>query len=229
MSLVVGLDTTSRHASIALVRDDQLVIEYNFITRDELSATLVPAISFMLKSVGVAVPDIDLFGVGIGPGLFTGLRIGLTTLKGLLFSDPRPVVPVVTLEALAWKLRQSRRLIVPLIDARRREVYMAAYRFSGEDLAEEVLSPRLVGIEDLTDILAGWQDLRFTGSGVSAYRRELNAMFPGFRSRGRSSFLASEICRISVIRHARNESLTRLEDLQPLYLRPPDAEAATRE
>jgi len=229
VSLVAGLDTTSRHASIALVRDDQLVIEYNFVTRDELSATLVPAISFVLNSVGVAVRDIDLFGIGVGPGLFTGLRIGLTTLKGLLFSDPRPVVPVVTLEALAWKLRQSRRVLVPLIDARRREVYMAAYRFSGDDLPEEVLAPRLVCIDELPDILSDWKEMRFTGNGVSAYRRELNAMFPGFRSRGRSSFLASEICRISVIRHARNESITRLEDLQPLYLRPPDAEATRRE
>jgi len=229
MSLVAGLDTTSRHASIALVRDDQLVIEYNFVTRDELSATLVPAISFVLDSVGIAVRDIDLFGVGIGPGLFTGLRIGLSTLKGLLFSEPRPVVPVVTLEALAWKLRQSRRVLVPLIDARRREVYMAAYRFNGYDLPEEVLAPRLVGIDELPHILSDWKEMRFTGNGVSAYRRELNAMFPGFRSRGRSSFLASEICRISVIRHARRESITSLEDLKPLYLRPPDAEATRRE
>ncbi|MDY0296386.1 MAG: tRNA (adenosine(37)-N6)-threonylcarbamoyltransferase complex dimerization subunit type 1 TsaB [Acidobacteriota bacterium] len=229
MSLVLGMDTTSRHASIALLRDDQILIEYNFVARDELSATLIPAISFVCRSVGVGVDDVDLFGVGIGPGLFTGVRIGLTTLKGLLFPSPRPVVPVVTLEALAWKLRNSRRLLVPLIDARRREVYMAAYRFDGEKLPREIISPRLIGIDDLADVLAGQDDIRFTGDAPSVYRRELGAMFPGFFSRGRSAFLASEICRIAVVRHERNESISSLDELSPLYLRLPDAEAAQRE
>jgi len=229
MSLIVGLDTSSRHASVAVARDGTILIEYNFVTRDELSATLVPAISFVFKSIGLTVGEVDLFGIGIGPGLFTGLRIGLTTLKGLLLPDPKPVVPVVTLEALVWKLRQSRRLLVPIMDARRREVYMAAYRFSGEGLPAEIVSPRLAGIKELPAILAGHEDVRFTGSGLAAYRPELAAMFPGFRSQGRSSFLASEICRIAALRHELGESIDRMEDLRPLYLRPPDAETAKSE
>lgn len=225
MSLILGLDTTSRHVSLALSRDDHILIEYNFVTRDELSAGLIPALSFVVKSVGVAVSEIDLYGIGIGPGLFTGLRVGLTTLKGILLPAPKPVVPVVTLEALVWKLRQSRRVLVPLIDARRREVYMGVYRFGNDSLPEEILSPRLAAVDELSGILAGHENLRFTGNGVAAYRRELGKMFPGFRSRGRSSFLASEICRIAAVRHARGEFVESLGDIRPLYLRPPDAEA----
>lgn len=225
MSLILGLDTTSRHVSLALSRDDRILIEYNFITRDELSASLVPALSFVFDSVGVAVSDIDLFGIGIGPGLFTGLRIGLTTLKGFLLPSPKPVIPVVTLEALVWKLRHSRSLLVPLMDARRREVYMGVYRFNTESLPEEILPPMLASVDDIPGILAGYENLRFTGNGVAVYRRELSNMFPGFRSRGRSSFLASEICRIAAVRYARGEYVERLEDIRPLYLRPPDAEA----
>lgn len=228
MSLILGLDTTSRHVSLSLSRDDRILIEYNFVTRDELSASLVPALSFVVDSVGVNASDIDLFGVGIGPGLFTGLRIGLTTLKGFLLPSPKPVVPVVTLEALVWKLRQSKSLLVPLIDARRREVYMGVYRFNKESRLEEILPPRLAAISDIPGILAGYENLRFTGNGVAAYRRELGNMFPGFRSRGRSSFLASEICRIAAVRYARGEYVERLEDIRPLYLRPPDAESGEK-
>ena len=223
MSLFLGLDTTSRHASIAVSEDDDVLIEYNFITRDELSATLIPAITFILNSIHVPIEEIDVFGIGIGPGLFTGIRVGLTSLKGMAFTNHRPIVPVITLEALAWKFRRSHHPIVPLIDARRREVYMAAYRFSDPTSIREIYPPCLMNIDMLKGKLEALDDFRLTGSGVTAYSEELSRAFPGRKTRNRSSFLASEICRISSLRFASGQAITRLEDLSPLYLREPDA------
>jgi len=72
-------DTTSRDASIAVLRDDEIVLEYNFSSRDDLSAMLIPSLEFLLRSLGVKVAQIDLFGVSVGPGLFTGIRVGPPT------------------------------------------------------------------------------------------------------------------------------------------------------
>ncbi|MBE0665367.1 MAG: tRNA (adenosine(37)-N6)-threonylcarbamoyltransferase complex dimerization subunit type 1 TsaB, partial [Candidatus Aminicenantes bacterium] len=111
-------DTTSRDASIAVLRDEEILQEYNFSTRDNLSAVMIPSLEFLLRSLGMKISQIDLFGVAVGPGLFTGIRIGLATLKGMNFAAAKPMVAVNTLEALAFKFADSKKNIVALIDAR---------------------------------------------------------------------------------------------------------------
>ena len=111
-------------------------VEYNFSSEDNLSSLLIPSLQFLLKSLKLKPEDIDVFGIGIGPGLFTGIRIGLATLKGMLFGLRKPFVPVVTLHALAFKFVDSIRSIIPLIDAKRNEVYMGCYRSDEGGLVE---------------------------------------------------------------------------------------------
>jgi tRNA threonylcarbamoyladenosine biosynthesis protein TsaB len=216
-------DTTSRDASIAVLRDEEILLEYNFSSRDDLSAMMIPSLEFLLRSLGLQVSQVDLFGVAVGPGLFTGIRIGLATLKGLNFAARKPMVGVNTLEALACKSAESGRIAVPMIDARKGEVYLGAYRLRGGVL-EELLSPRLLAVAATVPLLAPLAGKTFVGSGAESHGDWLKGAFPDGRLSYRSNFLASEIGGISLQRFRRGDYLTDPQGLLPFYIRRPDAE-----
>jgi tRNA threonylcarbamoyladenosine biosynthesis protein TsaB len=218
------IDTTSRDASIAVLRDDEIVLEYNFSSRDDLSTMLIPSLEFLLSSLGMEVSQIDLFGVAIGPGLFTGIRIGLATLKGLNFAAAKPMVGVNTLEALAYKFADTKKTIVPMIDARKGEVYLGCYRFDGGEM-KELLPPRLIKTADTVELLVPYTDRVFVGSGAENHGDFLKKAFPDSRLLYRSNFLASEIGKIALQRFRRRQFVTDLQDLLPVYIRRPDAES----
>ena len=217
-------DTTSRDASIAVLQDEEIVLEYNFSSRDDLSAMMIPSLEFLLRSLGMDVSQVDLFGVAVGPGLFTGIRIGLATLKGLNFAARKPMVGVNTLEALACKFADSSKVIVPMIDARKSEVYLGCYRFAG-GVQEELLSPRLLNITAAIPLLAPFAGKMFVGSGAESHGDWLKGAFPDGRLSYRSNFLASEIGKIALQRFRRQEYVTDLQRLLPVYIRRPDAES----
>lgn len=217
-------DTTSRDASIAVLRDEEILLEYNFSSRDDLSAMMIPSLDFLLNSLGLKVPQIDLFGVAVGPGLFTGIRVGLATLKGLNFAAGKPVVGVNTLEALASKFADSKHSIVPMIDARKGETYLGAYRFENGEMIE-LLAPCLQRVSDAAPLLAPFPDKVFVGSGAEIHGDLLRREFPGDRLLYRSNFLASEIGRIALKRFRCRQYVTDLQELHPVYIRKPDAES----
>ncbi|MGE5343952.1 MAG: tRNA (adenosine(37)-N6)-threonylcarbamoyltransferase complex dimerization subunit type 1 TsaB [Candidatus Omnitrophota bacterium] len=229
MITILSLDTTSHFTSISVSQGDEIRLEYNFGTRDDLSEILLSAIDLTLNSLNppLKLDDIDCFGVAIGPGLFTGIRIGMATLKGLIFGMKKPVVPVVTLNALAHKLNAPEGPIVSLIDAKRNEVYVAAYRFVNGELSA-LDSPALVNIEHLPphleSVIAPDQPAMFIGSGAKAYQGFLATHFSGATIHRRSDFLASEICQIAYHSYQKKEYITDLQKLLPLYIRKPDAE-----
>lgn len=220
---ILGVDTTSKHSSISIFRDDEIQVEYNFTTLDGLSASLVPALEFVLRSAGLKLDDINIFGICIGPGLFTGIRVGMATLKGLLFDQAKPVVPVLSLKALAYNYIKSDFTIIPLIDARRNEVYMAGYNHF-ENKIKEVIIPQLIPINRLEETLAEINDVHFIGSGAEVHKEFLKKTFHNSKIFYRSSFLASEICKIAYPKFLKNEYITDLQQLLPFYIRKPDAE-----
>jgi tRNA threonylcarbamoyl adenosine modification protein YeaZ len=219
----LALDTSSSDASIAVLQDGDVLLEYNFTSRDNLSAVLVPSLEFVLKSLDMRIAQVDGFGIGIGPGLFTGIRIGMATLKGLAFAEKKPLVGVTSLMALACKLADAGGDVVSLIDAKKGEVYLGGYRFAGGE-AVVIIPPCLLKIDDLGPALAGFPDRIFTGSGAVKHADYLQRTFPGSRLLQRSSFLASEIGRIALARFRRHDFLTDPQGLLPFYLRRPDAE-----
>lgn len=221
--IILSLDTSSRNCSIAISKGKLILTEYNFVTGDKLSSVLIPALEFVLNTEKLDLDDIDLFGIGIGPGLFTGIRIGLSTLKGLLLGKNTPVVPVVTLKAIATKYNKSRSLIVPLIDARRGQIYLAGYRRIDNQM-KEVMPPDLIQIDDLAVKLRDYSGYHFIGDGVDSYRDHLKRNFPKSKRIQRSSFLASEICKISHDAYLKGQTTANLAHLKPFYLKKPDAE-----
>jgi tRNA threonylcarbamoyladenosine biosynthesis protein TsaB len=229
MIKILSLDTTSRYSSISISRGEEIILEYNFATLDDLSETLAPSIESALKSAHepLNLEDIDVFGIGIGPGLFTGIRVGMATLKGILFGTGKPVAPVNMLEAAAYKYDDSTLPIVSMIDARRKEVYTAVYRFEDREPAE-ISAPALVGIdrlkEHLDQVFKPGEDFYFVGSGAEAYRDFIRENFNRARVLHRSLYLASEICAIAYRKYMKNQCITDLRELTPFYIRKPDAE-----
>lgn len=228
MITILSLDTTSKYASISIAKGEEIHLEYNFATRDELSASLIPSLEFVLNSMPLKLEDIDVYGIGIGPGLFTGIRVGLATLKGLILGTGKPVVPVVTLRALAYKYNDSKSPIISMIDARRDELYIAAYRFVNRH-AQELLPPGLIHIDQLKHHLEPLDEFKktkfsFVGSGAEVHKTFIKEHLAWGNVYRRSCFLASEICKVTFHHYTKNNYITDLQQLMPFYIRKPDAE-----
>ncbi len=125
-ALVLALESATAALSVALLRGHDLLDEIA-AAEGPAAATLLPAIDALLERTRVAVADLDAFAISIGPGSFTSLRVGIATLKGLAFGSDVPVLGVSTLAALARAAGPTDRLVVPLLDARRGELYAASY------------------------------------------------------------------------------------------------------
>ncbi|MBI5587092.1 MAG: tRNA (adenosine(37)-N6)-threonylcarbamoyltransferase complex dimerization subunit type 1 TsaB [Deltaproteobacteria bacterium] len=129
--LVLAFDTSSPSGSVAIVRDGALVAELTVGNVGTHADWLMNAVTRLLGSAGIDIKEVDLFAVDNGPGSFTGLRIGVATVKGLAWALGKKVAGVSTLESLALNLRYSGLVVCPLLDARKGEVYSALYRFNG--------------------------------------------------------------------------------------------------
>jgi len=124
---ILGIDTTTRFLCLGLYVDGKFY-EYNLETGRSLSVLLVPTIQRVIQAAGLKIADIDYFACGLGPGSFTGMRIGLATIKGLSIVRNKPVVGISTLDILAENVMVNNTLIVPAIDARRDLIYCASYK-----------------------------------------------------------------------------------------------------
>lgn len=223
MKYILSLDTTSKFSSISISKGEKTQIEYNFTTNDNLSSMLIPTIKFLIETINLDLNDIDVFGIAIGPGSFTGIRVGLSTIKGLLFEKKKPVVPVVTLKALAYKHIDSNYPIIPVIDAKREEVYIAGYNFSNQSKTE-IIPPQLINIKNFKTKLSPFSNLNFIGTGAEKYRDFIKTNFKKSKIKTRTFFIASEICKISYKEFFNKNFVLDLQDLKPFYLRKPDAE-----
>ena len=135
--LLIALDTTTPSGSVALLEDDRVLGEIGIESSSTHSTRLLLSVDFLLKTQGVTMGDIDGFAVTPGPGSFTGLRIGLSTIKAFSFATGKPVARVSSLLALAYKhIDGGEGLIGPMLDAKKGEIYAALYSRAGGELKE---------------------------------------------------------------------------------------------
>ncbi|MBW2543077.1 MAG: tRNA (adenosine(37)-N6)-threonylcarbamoyltransferase complex dimerization subunit type 1 TsaB, partial [Deltaproteobacteria bacterium] len=125
-ALLLALEPATAALSVALLRGPELIDEIA-APAGPAAATLLQTVDALLERAGAALGDLEAFAVSIGPGSFTSLRVGIATLKGLAFESGLPIAPVSTLAALARAAEPADRLVVPMLDARRGELYAAAY------------------------------------------------------------------------------------------------------
>jgi len=127
---ILAVDSSGQVASVALLEDDVIVGEYTINYKLTHSQTLLPMLDDLKKITSLNLEEIDAIAVAAGPGSFTGLRIGSATVKGMGLALDKPIIAVPTLEGLAYRQADSERLICPLMDARRNQVYTGLYKFS---------------------------------------------------------------------------------------------------
>ena len=125
--LILAFESSARAASVALVEDGRLISQYSQCSGLTHSRTLLPMAEDMLKNAELNLQDVDLIAVAHGPGSFTGIRIGVSTVKGLAWAADKPCVGVSTLEAMAWHGLAAGGLVCPVMDARRSQVYNALF------------------------------------------------------------------------------------------------------
>ena len=154
--LILAFESSARPASVALLRDGSLLSQYSQCSALTHSRTLLPMAEDMLKNAELTIGDVDLFAVAHGPGSFTGVRIGVSTVKGLAWAANKPCVGVSTLEAMAWHGLAAGGVVCPVMDARRGQVYNALFeirngkpvRLCGDrPIALEELAPQLRELE----------------------------------------------------------------------------------
>ena len=126
---ILALDSSGLVASVALSEDENLIAEYTVQYKKTHSQTLLPMLQEICRMVELDLNTVDAVAVAAGPGSFTGLRIGSATAKGLAFALNKPVVPVPTVDGLAYQMYGAGELVCPIMDARRSQVYTGIYEF----------------------------------------------------------------------------------------------------
>jgi len=145
---ILALESSAAACSVALCEDEKLIAQAFQNSGLTHSRTLMPMAESMLAQCGHALEEIDVIAVAAGPGSFTGLRIGVSTAKGLAWAGNKPCAPCSTLESMAWQLAHTDGIIIAAMDARRAQVYNAVFRARNGVL--ERLSPdRAIGLEEL--------------------------------------------------------------------------------
>lgn len=160
---ILAIDTSTASGSIALLEDDRLIAELTTCSQKTHAEGLLPSIKGLLEGVDARIEEIDCFAVTKGPGSFTGLRIGLSTVKGLAWSLHKPVIGVSTLEVLAMNIPYADKPICPILDARKKEVYAGIYRCDGNRL-ERIMDDKAIKPAVLLENIK--EPTIFIGSGI---------------------------------------------------------------
>ena len=224
--LILAFESSAKAASVALLRDGKLISQYTQCSGLTHSRTLLPMGEDMLKNAELTLGDVDLIAVAHGPGSFTGVRIGVSMVKGLAWAGDKPCVGVSTLEAMAWHGLAAGGLVCPVMDARRSQVYNAL--FSIEDgRPVRLTEDRPISLEELAAELAAndWAPF-LVGDGAELTYRYLT-------EHGIDCALAPENLRWQsawgVAMAAMDKEPGNADSLLPVYLRLSQAERERQE
>lgn len=214
---ILGIDTSTADSSIAVMDEDRILGQFTINQKRTHSETLVPMIEDLLKYLGLSINDIDLFAVGIGPGSFTGIRIGMTIAKTLAQVTKKEIVGVSTLEAIAIHARAK--YIMPVIDARGGRIYYAIFNENMERICEDTLA----FAEDLTPNLDDYEDLYILGDYTDEIKAELEDSNASFASIINNNQIARGVCYIAKQKYLNNE-IDDFSTLKANYVRKSQAE-----
>jgi tRNA threonylcarbamoyladenosine biosynthesis protein TsaB len=167
---ILAIETSTMLGGAAIMDGESLIAEARMNVKVTHSERIMPEIAGILQMSGLNINDIDVFAIAIGPGSFTGLRVGLSTVKGLVYATGKKLVSVPTLEAFAWNLPFSQFQVCPLLDARKKEVYAGLFKWSDNGFVK-VMNEQPVKIESL---LSGINEPTvFLGEGAILYKEAI--------------------------------------------------------
>lgn len=173
--IALAIETAAGTAGVAVVDETKTIAEYNLDSLKKHAETIMPMTARVLELAGLTLGDVDCIACSGGPGSFTGLRIGAATAKGLAHGADKKIIPVPTLDALAYNVFDGEKLITPVMDARRNQVYTALYRWEDGELRK--LTPDMAQDLDLTldMVKAHGQNAVFVGDGAVVFRERIQA------------------------------------------------------
>jgi tRNA threonylcarbamoyladenosine biosynthesis protein TsaB len=230
---ILAIDTSTSVAAVAVLDDSGLLGEYLLDHGKTHSQKLVPLIKDLMDSLELSLADIDVFAVSNGPGSFTGLRIGITTIKAMAYAAKKPVLGIPTLDALAYNVPLAvdlplavDALICPIMDARNNQVYTAIYE-NDKGVLNNITGYLGLPVSELAAILNEKNRyVVFTGDAVALHRDYLKEEIGERCSFAPLCYLkqrASSVAQIAYIKAAGGE-LENCYDVEPFYLRKSQAE-----
>lgn len=170
---ILAIDSSSVVATVALIEDEKLLAEYSVNHKKTHSQTLLPMIDEIMNMSETDINTLDAIAVSGGPGSFTGLRIGSATAKGLAFVINKPIIHIPTMDGLAYNMYGSLKIICPIMDARRNQVYTGVYHFEDNRLVADIPQYQ-ENIDVLIEILnAKGKPVVFLGDGVDKYKETI--------------------------------------------------------
>ena len=220
--LTLAIDTSTKTASIALLEDDVVLSEVFINLNLHHSVTLLPAMENLTRVAGTTPDRADLLACTTGPGSFTGLRIGISTVKGLALATGRPVVGVSTLDALALNLVPSSMTICPMLDAGKKQVWTAIYRIGRKGIPEKTGKELVTDVEKFLRDLDREEEIIFVGDGAIKYSSLIGEILPerSFLATGHHQFIRAAAVGMLGRRKFNDGDILDFITFTPLYLRP---------
>jgi len=223
---ILAIDSSGLVASVAIVTEDTMLAEYTVNFKKTHSQTLLPMLQEIVKMIELDMETVDGIAVSSGPGSFTGLRIGSATAKGLGLALNKPIISVPTVDGLAYNLFGTDKLICPMMDARRNQVYTGLYCFKGNEL-HKILDQRAVLVDEIIEeINQRGQNVIYLGDGSKVYEdiiRENTKVNFQFAPMHMNRQRAGAIGALGIQYYNKNQMQTAAQH-QPIYLRLSQAE-----
>ncbi|MCH5211443.1 MAG: tRNA (adenosine(37)-N6)-threonylcarbamoyltransferase complex dimerization subunit type 1 TsaB [Oscillospiraceae bacterium] len=216
---ILAVDTSSFPASAAVAEDNVILGEYVIRNKKKHSQNLMVMVERLLNDLDMDISEMDMFAVTVGPGSFTGLRIGISTVRAFAQAAGKPVVGINTLEALAYNYVGSSAVVIPMLDARREEVFTAAYCFSGNE-QRELLAPTVMTVDEISELFSDGIVI-YTGDGMLKHREEITGEDVIFAPANLSEVRAASVAALAL---AKADTAVHYNMITPLYLRKSQAE-----
>jgi tRNA threonylcarbamoyladenosine biosynthesis protein TsaB len=221
---ILAVDSSAKSASVSILEDNKNLAEIFINTNFTHSQTLMPMTQSLFDFVKLTPDDIDVFAVAAGPGSFTGLRIGISAIKGMAFSLNKPCVAVSTLQSLAYNVTTSA-VICPVMDARCSQVYTAMFEYNGEKHTR-LCDDEAILISDLKEKIQNiTKNVILVGDGAQMCYNVLkdscqNVVLASENVRFQRAFSVAQVANEEYIKG----NFVKSDELNPLYLRLPQAE-----
>ncbi|MEM1333351.1 MAG: tRNA (adenosine(37)-N6)-threonylcarbamoyltransferase complex dimerization subunit type 1 TsaB [Actinomycetota bacterium] len=219
--LILGIETATERVSVAIGGHEGVIGLFEITKGRRHAETLVPAIEFTCRQAGIELDEIGVVAVDVGPGLFTGMRVGLASATAIAQALRVPMIGISSLDLLAFTQQHADKIVVPVIDARKSEVFYAMYRPTPGGV-QQVVDAQVGSVDDLVaDLMARSEDSLLLGDGARRYRDDINE---GFRCEfgGDDHPSAAPLVKLAHARALR-EDWVRPSEIAPVYLREPDA------
>ena len=228
---ILAIDTSGQNCSVAIIDEEKVICDFNLSIGTTHSETLLPMIDEVCKTSKIDLSEVDVLACGIGPGSFTGLRIGIATIKGFALAQNKNVIGVPTLDALAYNIANFDGLICSVLDARNNNVYAGIYKYENDKviLQDDYITENL---DTLIDILKVKNEkVMFVGDGAVSFKEKLKealnekALFAPLHLNNQ---LSSSVAKAALDRALVND-FDNSDTLNPMYLKKSQAERTFEE